>query len=67
MSHPLTLRFAGRVLEIATEAKISKAYDATRMPGIPHPPYEPCKAVWDTGAMSTRYGHHHSMRLCHYQ
>lgn len=53
MSHPLTLQFGGRVLEIATEAKISKAYDATRMPGIPHPPYEPCKAVWDTGAMST--------------
>lgn len=44
MSHPLTLQFGGRVLEIATEAKISKAYDATRMPGIPHPPYEPCKA-----------------------
>ena len=53
MSNPLTLQFAGRVLEIATEAKISKAYDAARMPGIPHPPYEPCKAVWDTGAMST--------------
>ena len=53
MSNPLTLQFNGRVLEIATEAKISKAYDATRMVGIPHPPYEPCKAVWDTGAMST--------------
>lgn len=53
MSHPLTLQFGGRVLEIATEAKISKAYDETRMPGIPHPPYESCKAVWDTGAMST--------------
>ena len=53
MSNPLTLQFAGRVLEIATEAKLSKAYDATRMPGISHPPYEQCKAVWDTGAMST--------------
>ena len=28
MSNPLTLQFNGRVLEIATEAKISKAYDA---------------------------------------
>lgn len=53
MSCPLTMQFGGRVLEIATDVKISKAYDATRMTNIPHPPYEPCKAVWDTGAMST--------------
>lgn len=53
MNQPLTIQFGGRVLEIATEAKISKAYDAVRMPGISHPPYESCKAVWDTGAMST--------------
>lgn len=53
MSCPLTLQFSGRVLVITTEVKVSKAYNALRMPGIPHPPYEPCKAVWDTGAMST--------------
>lgn len=53
MNQPLTIQFGGRALEIATEAKISKAYDAARMPGVSHPPYEPCRAVWDTGAMST--------------
>ena len=53
MNHPLTIEFGSRALEITTEAKVSVAYDANRMPGIPHPPYIQCKAVWDTGAMSS--------------
>ena len=53
MSFPLTIEFGTRALEIATEAKVSQACDANRMPGVAHPPYEPCKAVWDTGAMSS--------------
>lgn len=53
MNHPLTIEFGSRALEIATDAKVSMAYDANRMPGIQHPPYIPCKAVWDTGAMSS--------------
>lgn len=53
MSFPLTINFDSRALEIATEVKISKAFDANRMHGVSHPPYETCKAVWDTGAMST--------------
>jgi len=53
MNHPLTIDFGSRALEIATDAKVSMAYDANRMPNIPHPPQIPCKAVWDTGAMSS--------------
>lgn len=53
MSHPLTIEFGVRALEIATEVKVSTAYDAARMPGVSHPAYEPCTAVWDTGAMTS--------------
>lgn len=53
MNHPMTIHFEGRALEITTEAKVSMAYDATRMQNLPHPPYESCRATWDTGAMNT--------------
>ena len=53
MNHAFTTQYPGRALAITTDAKISKAYDAIRMPGLSHPPYQQCKAVWDTGAMST--------------
>lgn len=53
MSTPLTIEFGARALEIATSAKVSKAYNAARLPGVSHPPYEQIKAVWDTGAMSS--------------
>lgn len=53
MSNAITVEYGGRCLVIETEAKVSMAYDANRMVGAPHPPYEACRAVWDTGAMST--------------
>ena len=53
MNHPLTIDYGKRVLELSTIVKVSNFYDETRQPNQPHPKYESCKAIWDTGAMST--------------
>ena len=53
MNHPLTIEYGKRALEISTNVKVSSFYDQSRQPNLPHPPYEQCRAIWDTGAMST--------------
>lgn len=53
MSAPFTKHFSERIVAIKTDIKVSQAYDAQRMSGIMHPPYESCSAIWDTGAMNT--------------
>ena len=53
MNHPLTIEFGKRALEISTNVKVSNFYDQSRQPSLPHPAYESCRAIWDTGAMST--------------
>lgn len=53
MNHPMTISFGTRMLEIATEVKVSVAYDEIRQPKLPHPRFETCRALWDTGAMSS--------------
>ena len=53
MNHPLTIEFGKRALEISTNVKVSNFYDQSRQPNLSHPSYEPCRAIWDTGAMST--------------
>jgi len=47
MNHPLTIDYGKRALEISTNVMVSNLYDE------PHPEYESCRAIWDTGAMST--------------
>jgi len=53
MSAPFTKFFGERIDAIKTDIKVSQAYDAQRLAGVPHPPYESCSAIWDTGAMNT--------------
>ena len=53
MNHPLTIEYGKRALEISTNVKVSNFYDQSRQPNLPHPAYKQCRAIWDTGAMST--------------
>lgn len=53
MNHPLTIDFGKRALEISSQVKVSNYYDESRQPNIPHPRFETCRAIWDTGAMSS--------------
>ena len=53
MNHPLTIDYGKRALEISTNVMVSNLYDESRQPNLPHPEYESCRAIWDTGAMST--------------
>lgn len=53
MNFPLTIDFGKRVLEISSMVKVSQGHDELLQPNLPHPPYESCRAIWDTGAMST--------------
>lgn len=53
MNHPMTIDFGKRALEISTHVKVSNYYDELRQPNIAHPSFIECRAIWDTGAMST--------------
>lgn len=53
MSHPFTIDFGQRALAITSTVKVSKLYDELRQPHLSHPAFEQCRAIWDTGAMST--------------
>lgn len=53
MNHPLTIEYGKRALEISTNVKVSNFYDQSRQPNLAHPAYQSCRAIWDTGAMST--------------
>ena len=53
MNHAMTIDYGQRALKIATDVKVSAAFDAIRLPGMQHPPFEQCSAIWDTGAMSS--------------
>ena len=53
MSHPLTIDFGKRALESSTDVMVSNFHDASRQPGVQQPKFEACRAIWDTGAMST--------------
>ena len=53
MNHPLTIDYGERALEISTSVKVSNYYDELRQPNVEHPAFVECRAIWDTGAMST--------------
>lgn len=53
MNHPQTIDLGKRALFIPAEVKVSVAFDQAHQPNLPHPPYENCYAIWDTGAMRT--------------